>query len=100
MAKPIQGARVGCVRVGGEDLFVVSLPPERRRPVEELTAAEREVLELLWEGCSTTRIAALRGSSYRTVANQLASIYAKAGVTTRAELVARLAGSAPPGPRA
>jgi DNA-binding CsgD family transcriptional regulator len=76
------------------ELCVLSVPLAERSRVDGLTAAERQVLELLWLGRSTAEIAAERGRSYRTVANQLAAIYAKAGVTTRQELIAKLAGSA------
>jgi DNA-binding CsgD family transcriptional regulator len=63
-------------------------------PIAELTPAEREVAELVALGCSNREMAKRRGSSVHTVANQLAAIYAKAGVTTRQELIAKLAGSA------
>jgi DNA-binding NarL/FixJ family response regulator len=55
-----------------------------------LTTAEREVAELAARGLGTDRIAALRGSSERTVANLLARIYKKLGVHSRAELAHRL----------
>jgi DNA-binding CsgD family transcriptional regulator len=53
-----------------------------------LTAAERAVTRALVTGRSNAEIAALRGVSVRTVANQLASIYEKLGVGSRLELVA------------
>lgn len=63
------------------------------------TEAERGLAGILLEGPSNQEIAEARGSSIRTVANQLASMYAKIGVTTREELVAHLLGidvDAPP----
>ncbi|QDG49418.1 hypothetical protein FIV42_01295 [Persicimonas caeni] len=59
---------------------------------ESLTDAEREVARLLYEGLSNREIAEHRGTATRTVANQLASIYAKLGVASRDDLVQHLAG--------
>lgn len=53
-----------------------------------LTAAEREVVTLLLEHLSNAEIAERRGTSLRTVANQVASIFRKLGVQSRSELVA------------
>lgn len=80
------------VRFGGEDLVVVSLPSDAEVCAPALTRAEREVVRDVLAGCATTEIARIRGRSPRTVANQLASIYRKLGVSSRAELAARLAG--------
>jgi DNA-binding CsgD family transcriptional regulator len=56
-----------------------------------LTPAEVDVVRLALEGNSNQAVAGLRGRSVRTVANQLASAYAKLGVGSRAELAARVA---------
>lgn len=48
-----------------------------------LSAAERDVLRLLLEGKSNRAIAALRGRSERTIANQVASILRKTGCGSR-----------------
>lgn len=82
---------VYAVRVGREDLVVMSLPAER--PSAEtavLTAAEREIARLAVSGLTNAAIAKRRGGSPRTVANQLASVYRKLEVSSRAELAARL----------
>lgn len=55
-----------------------------------LTAAERDVLELLRRGMTNAEIARLRERSARTVANQVASILRKSGVTSRRGLAALL----------
>ncbi len=55
---------------------------------ERLTRAELAVVGLALEGLSNRAIAARRGCSYRTVANQLASIFAKLDIGSRAELAA------------
>jgi DNA-binding CsgD family transcriptional regulator len=59
--------------------------------VKGVTAAERLVLGLAAAGHSNAQIAARRGVSPRTVANQLASAFRKLGVRSRLELEARLA---------
>lgn len=53
-----------------------------------LTPAEREVVLLLSAGLSNAAIARRRARSQRTVANQVASIFAKLGVSSRSELLA------------
>jgi len=58
--------------------------------VEGLTSAEREVAELLLRGLSNHEIAEARGTSSRTVANQLRALYGKLEVSSRFELVRRL----------
>jgi DNA-binding NarL/FixJ family response regulator len=55
-----------------------------------LTAAERDVLELLRRGMSNAEIARLRARSARTVANQVASILRKSGVPSRRGLAATI----------
>lgn len=54
-----------------------------------LTSAEAKVMKALFEGKSNDDIARERGTSPRTIANQIASIFRKHGVGSRAELVAR-----------
>lgn len=56
----------------------------------KLSPAEREVAALILHGRDNASIAALRGTSVRTTANQVASIFAKLGVRSRAELAARV----------
>lgn len=53
---------------------------------ECLTAAEAEVARLALEGLSNELIADRRAVRVRTVSNQLASVFLKLGVRTRAEL--------------
>lgn len=79
----------------GEPLVVLSLPVGDEI-LAGLTEAERAVARDAISGLSNAAIARRRGSSPRTVANQLAAIYRKLGVTSRAELVVTLTGHATP----
>ncbi len=54
----------------------------------ELTPAERDVAMLALKGFDGAEIADLRGAAAGTVRAQLARVYAKAGVSNRAQLVA------------
>lgn len=56
-----------------------------------LTRSEREVATLVAEGLSSEEIAVRRQRSVRTVENQLAAIFRKLAVGSRAELLALLA---------
>lgn len=57
-------------------------------PEHDLTAIERELLTWLAAGRSNQQMAELRQRSLSTVRNQLEKLYAKLGVSTRAEAVA------------
>ncbi len=60
-----------------------------------LSAGELAVARLLVEGKSHLEIAQHRGSAMRTVANQIASIYHKLGISGRIDLLRYLAAAAP-----
>ena len=72
----------------GEGYVLVSWSMSRPANWHLLTGAELEVGAALFEGASNQQIAAGRGSSVRTVANQVASIFRKLGVRSRGELAA------------
>ncbi len=72
----------------GRVMFVHALPATLRVP--GLGNAEEEVLALLLRGHDTNAIASKRRTSPRTVANQVASIFRKLGVSSRAELAAKV----------
>ena len=59
--------------------------------LETLSPSCRQIAELVIAGWSNTEIAALRGTSPRTVANQLACLFATLEVTSRAQLARRVA---------
>jgi DNA-binding CsgD family transcriptional regulator len=85
------GLRAEWVEINGERLLMLSHPLESREPapLPGLTAAERAIVEQVVAGRSNTEIAAERGTSPRTVAKQLERIYARVGVSSRAELCVR-----------
>ncbi len=77
--------------LGGESFVVMSLPTGTGAAEPEgLSAAERQVAADAASGLSNAAIAKKRGRSPRTIANQLASIYRKLKVASRAELATRL----------
>jgi DNA-binding CsgD family transcriptional regulator len=57
-----------------------------------LTDAEREVAEMILAGLSNEAIANVRRVTKATVATQVRSVFARFGVSSRAELIGRLAG--------
>ena len=76
-----------CPLAAGEGYVLVSWSMSPPANWDALTRAELAVATALIEGASNREIAAARGSSVRTVANQVASIFRKLGVRSRGELV-------------
>jgi DNA-binding NarL/FixJ family response regulator len=74
----------------GEPRLVLSFPLCPPHWPESLSPAERAVAELVMNGASNAEIATARGTSSRTVANQIATIFQKLGVSSRVELAARI----------
>ena len=92
VADDVASARVHHLEIAGHRLAVLSLPALGHAPgLLRLTTAEREVASMLLAGLSQSRIATRRGTSPRTVANQVAAIYRKLDVGSRAELAAAVA---------
>jgi DNA-binding CsgD family transcriptional regulator len=79
---------VSPLSIGGSEYLLLSFPRAPAMP-DVLTPAERQVALAALAGLSNAEIARMRGSSPRTVANQLAKIFRKLGVRSRAELAAR-----------
>ena len=73
-----------------EQLFVVSLPVDRSNRVR-LSRAELCILRALARGASNVQIAQDRGTSVRTVANQVASILRRLGAVSRSDAALKLA---------
>jgi DNA-binding CsgD family transcriptional regulator len=85
-----EGARITAVSFDGVPGLIIDIDGSEPRLPDTLSDVEREIVALVLDGCSGQEIAARRGRSYRTIANQLAAIYRKCGVNSRAELVAAL----------
>jgi DNA-binding CsgD family transcriptional regulator len=80
-------------KIGGDAYVLVSFPIGADGPwidsVAGLTPTEREIVACVLQGQSNAAIAGTRGTSPRTIANQLAKIYSKLGVRSRRELGAK-----------
>lgn len=88
---PPRNGELASFEVGGLDLRVLS--ERRERNADGLTPAERDVAFAVADGSSNAEVARRRGTAVSTIVNQLQRIYAKLGVSSRAELAARLRGS-------
>jgi DNA-binding NarL/FixJ family response regulator len=81
------------IEVGGAILALFTWSPERDARFPALTPSERDVLRALLAGKTNRDIAVERGTAVRTVANQIARLFRKVGVRSRAELAARWFGA-------
>lgn len=82
------GLKASVFRVGRREFAVLEWASGGAVFPESLSPAERDVSTWLLAGCSNREIAWRRGTSPRTVANQLAQIFRKLGVQSRHELLA------------
>ena len=71
------------------DDFLPVSPASPIAALDELTAREREVLELVARGSDNSKIANRLKISEKTVRNHVSLIFGKLGVNSRAEAVAR-----------
>ena len=76
----------------GIELLVFESVLRTEKPAAPLTAAERSVLLVVLSGFDNRQIAAKRATSARTVANQVAMLFKKFGVSSKAGLAARSLG--------
>ncbi len=83
---PPRDLRGRVLRGTRQEMAVLSFTVEARNV---LTEAERDTAIAACRGLSNAEISAQRGVSVRTVANQLASLFQKLGIRSRAELAAR-----------
>jgi DNA-binding CsgD family transcriptional regulator len=85
-----EAPRISRFRLGDSELAVFSEPLPRLSESVDLTPAEQDICLRLLEGQSSREIARERQTATRTVANQIAAIFEKLGVSSRAELIVRL----------
>jgi DNA-binding NarL/FixJ family response regulator len=83
---PPPGLRASTVELGGDQYLVLSFPAPSWNLPPGLSAAERDVALAVLRGETNETIARERNTSVRTVANQIAAIFAKLGVNSRIEL--------------
>lgn len=74
--------------VAARVLGYFAAPPRPGVPFPDLTAREREVLDLIAGGLTNAAIAARLGLAAKTVANHLSAIFTKLQVAGRAEAIA------------
>jgi DNA-binding NarL/FixJ family response regulator len=74
------------IEIDGTEVFLLGTPSLSQCLPEDLTKAEKDVAALVLEGLSNQEIAKMRGTSVRTIANQVAAIFRKLKVTARIEL--------------
>jgi DNA-binding NarL/FixJ family response regulator len=70
-------------------LTYFATPPATPTPFPELTAREREVLDLIAAGRNNRQIAEQLGLSAKTVANHISAIFAKLQVADRTQAILR-----------
>jgi len=76
--------------IGGGSRLAMARQARAARVLVQLTSAERAIVAELMRGRRVAEIARSRGTSPRTVAHQITSLYAKLGVSSHRELVAQL----------
>ena len=87
-------AKLAEVAVAGERLLVGAYPLVDEVAVALLSGAERAVVALIMLGSTNAHIATRRGTTERTVANQVQSIFRKLEARSRSELAVRIQASA------
>jgi len=87
---PPAGLRVSRLRLGGDELAVLSFPLGCLAFPVSFTEAERAVARAMLAGESNAQIAAARQTSLRTVDHQIASVLRKLHVRSRSEAFAGL----------
>lgn len=85
-----RGVRARRVLIRGDPHVLLSVPLQHDPRIAQLTDAELHVVRALLTGASNALVASVRNTSVRTVANQVRRIFAKLGVSSRAELALEL----------
>lgn len=82
----ISGHRaVGAILMGQVLARMTEQPSQTRRPANQLSPTELDILTMIGEAKSIPAIAAIRGISHKTVRNHLANIYRKLELRSRTE---------------
>src|SRR5690242_11994475 len=81
--EPPSGLRGITFEDGQNRYMMLRFAIEASEPPPSMTVAEREVLQLVLQGLSNAAIAKKRGTSSRTVANQIVSLFRKFGASSR-----------------
>ncbi|XVQ85422.1 response regulator [Microbispora siamensis] len=68
---------------------LAAVRPRQEEPFPQLTAREREILDLIAAGLSNTRIAERLSLSPKTVRNNVSNVFAKLQVADRAQAIVR-----------
>jgi DNA-binding NarL/FixJ family response regulator len=79
-----------CVRQFSPDLALIELDLFAPCIPDELSEAERDIAQRIFDGATNQQIAVARGVNVKTVGKQLEAIYRKLGVSCRVELILRL----------
>jgi DNA-binding NarL/FixJ family response regulator len=85
----VQGA-LSFLEHEGKSVRVISLPRPDLRLSEALPPAELSVVKSLIEGACYEEIAQMRGTSTRTIANQITTVFRRLKVSGRSELLSQL----------
>jgi DNA-binding CsgD family transcriptional regulator len=88
--EPPFNTRAGAFEAGGQ-YVIASVPTFDASTLPDLTDAERSVAQLILDGLCQKAISARRGTSLRTIANQIASLSRKLEVGGRFALLRRWA---------
>jgi DNA-binding NarL/FixJ family response regulator len=78
--------------VGPDEFAIIPVAGDPAPCLANLSAAETRVLAELAIGRSNREIATSRGTSLRTITNQVSAVFRKLGVRSRSELVLLLSG--------
>lgn len=84
---PPPGLSLEALEANAANALVLSFPvPEANGHASRLTNAERAVAQGILAGLTYGQVAERRGVSHRTVANQMAAVFAKLKVSSRLDL--------------
>lgn len=86
--------------LGSEEFALIAVADNAAPALATLSEAETRILAELATGRSNQEIAVSRGTSLRTVTNQVSAVFQKLGVRSRSELVLLLSSGKPRSPSA